>query len=76
MLSTEAGARQIIVNSNDFNYTGINEIGETLQSYGANVSKDSYYTNNAKAMDANRTKYSTDSYYASDSYREPKDALS
>ena len=71
LLSADAGARQIIVNSNDFNYTGINEIGETLQSYGATVSNNSAYTNNAKAMEQNRTKYSAHSYYTSESYVSP-----
>lgn len=34
LLSSEAKARQIIVNSNDFNYTGIDKIEKTLNNYG------------------------------------------
>lgn len=37
LLSKEAGARQIVVNSMDFNYTGVDSISKTLKSYGANV---------------------------------------
>lgn len=36
LLSKEAGARQIVVNSMDFNYTGVDSISKTLKSYGAN----------------------------------------
>ena len=35
LLSANAGARQIIVNSNNFNYTGVDAIAKTLKSYGA-----------------------------------------
>ena len=34
LLSADAGARQIIVNSDDYNYTGIDKAVKTLQSYG------------------------------------------
>jgi len=41
LLSAEAGARQIIVNSDEYNYTGINEIGKTLDRYaGTGRAKD------------------------------------
>lgn len=33
LLSAEAGARQIIINSNNYNYTGVELIGKTLASY-------------------------------------------
>ena len=35
LLSTDAGARQIVINSNDFNYSGVDIISKTLKSYGA-----------------------------------------
>ncbi len=35
LLSADAGARQIIVNSNNFNYTGVDAIAKTLKGYGA-----------------------------------------
>lgn len=41
LLSKEAGARQIVVNSMDFNYTGTDVISKTLRSYGAN--DENYY---------------------------------
>lgn len=34
LLSAEAGARQIIINSNNYNYTGVELIGKTLSGYG------------------------------------------
>jgi hypothetical protein len=34
LLSAKAGARQIIVNSDDFNYTGVDTVRKTLESYG------------------------------------------
>lgn len=70
LLSVDAGARQIIINSNDFNYTGINVIAETLQGYGAAIDggTGTKYPNNAAALKQNRAKYSTDSYYESKSY--------
>lgn len=37
LLSKEAGARQIVVNSMDFNYTGVDSISKTLRSYGADA---------------------------------------
>lgn len=37
LLSKEAGARQIVVNSMDFNYTGVDSISKTLRSYGADI---------------------------------------
>lgn len=40
LLSKDAGARQIVVNSMDFNYTGTDAISKTLENYGAD--KDHY----------------------------------
>ena len=39
LLSADAKARQIIVNSNDFNYTGIDKIEKTLNNYGGQLSQ-------------------------------------
>ena len=36
LLDASAGDRQIIINSNDFNYTGLNVIADTMSAYGAN----------------------------------------
>ena len=41
LLSSDAGARQIVVNSMDFNYTGTDSISKTLEQYGA---KEGTYT--------------------------------
>lgn len=57
LLSTDAKARQIIVNSDSFNYTGIDEIKNTLKGYGA--SENSYPS---LKLDTS-TKYTSDSYY-------------
>ena len=35
LISTDAKARQIVVNSDEFNYTGIDIVGKTLSKYGA-----------------------------------------
>lgn len=57
LISADAGARQIIFNSNDFNYTGISSITDTLKDYGAN--ENDY----PSLKDKNTAKYTTDSYY-------------
>lgn len=64
LMSKDAGAKQIIVNSNDFNYSGIETITNTLTGYGATD------TNTYPSLDKkygvgnnNTTKYTTDSYY-------------
>jgi hypothetical protein len=62
LLSVEAGARQIIVNSNDYNYTGTDTIVDTLTEYGA--------TDSTKypSLDYNSTsKYTSYSYYSGSS---------
>ena len=53
LLSSAAGARQIIVNSNDFDYTGIDKIEDTLHKYG-----DSDFS-----LSLQPQTYSVDSYY-------------
>lgn len=59
LLSADAGARQIIINSNDFKYTGIEQITKTLQNYGA-TSQDTYPSINYKEDSA---EYTTSSFY-------------
>lgn len=56
LLSADAGARQIIVNSDDYKYTGTEQVAKTLERYGA----DSEYT---KGLDSTPVSYSTDKYY-------------
>ena len=56
LLSTDAGARQIIVNSDDYEYTGTERIAKTLSSYGAT---DKYLDGLQKQAKT----YSVDSYY-------------
>ena len=58
LLSADAKARRIVVNSDDFDYTGIDVIGKTLKKYGA--SEDSYPT--VKAAD-NMVAYKTSDFY-------------
>ena len=40
LLSKEAGARQIIINSNNYNYTGLETAAKTLSNYGARNASD------------------------------------
>lgn len=54
LLSADAGARQIIVNSDDFDYTGIDVIGKTLKEYGSD--KGDKYINSTKT-------YKTSDFY-------------
>lgn len=68
LLSVEAGARQIIVNSNDFNYTGISSIADTFDGYrgtAGNTSSnaESGYKHIAAARGGYASKYSSDSMY-------------
>ena len=56
LLSSDAGARQIIVNSDDYKYTGTEQVVKTLKNYGA----DDAYT---KGLDEEAVTYSTDKYY-------------
>ena len=57
LLSESAGARRIWVNSDDYDYTGIDLIGKTLTNYGADSS---YATVNATNPNAD---YTADSFY-------------
>jgi hypothetical protein len=61
LLSADAGARQIIVNSNDFAYTGISSITKTLENYGATDA--SKYP--SLALTEASADYTTDSFYSS-----------
>lgn len=56
LLSSDAGDRQIVVNSMDFNYTGTDSISKTLEQYGA--PEGSFTKPNSKA------KYTSSSYMA------------
>lgn len=60
LMSADAGERQIIVNSMDFNYTGVDAISKTLESYGVNSDDD-----RIQRMKNNSTqKYTSDSWFA------------
>ena len=56
LLSADAGARQIIINSNEYNYTGSELVGKTLKNYGAG---DEY----TAGLHDNPVTYSADQYY-------------
>jgi len=56
LLSKDAGVRQIIVNSDNYNYTGTESIAKTLTSYGAG----STYT---QGLDQDTKTYDTASFY-------------
>lgn len=60
LLSADAKARRIVVNSDDFDYTGIESIAKTLKNYGA--SEDQYATVGAIDSEAG---YSVDDFYSS-----------
>lgn len=63
LLSPDAGGRQIIVNSDDYNYTGAEQIAKTLNRYG-----DPQVSN---ITENRQTTYTTDSFYkASMSYED------
>ena len=57
LLSKNAAARQIIVNSNEFDYTGVEQIAKTLKNYGAD---DTYASLVYADREAN---YATDTLY-------------
>ena len=57
LLSSDAGARQIIVNSDEYNYTGSESIGKTLERYGADTT----------GLTTSAVQYSTDNYYKASS---------
>lgn len=56
LLSPEAGSRQIVVNSMDFKYTGVDAISNTLKDYGAPSGK-------YASTENNKAKFTTNSYY-------------
>lgn len=58
LLSSDAGARQIVVNSDEFDYTGIDKISKTLSGYGADPTV--YPTANTNSTQA---KYLASNYY-------------
>lgn len=66
LISAEAGARQIIFNSNDFNYTGISSITDTLRGYIEENNLPDNIKNTYPSLKGTGTaKYTTDSYYKS-----------
>ena len=56
LLSADAGARQIIVNSDDYKYTGTEQVVKTLQNYGAS----DVYT---RGLSSDPVNYHVDAYY-------------
>jgi hypothetical protein len=56
LLSSDAGARQIIVNSDEYNYTGTEQVVKTLQKYGAS---DEY----TRGLDSEAVTYDADKFY-------------
>lgn len=60
LLSADAKARRIVVNSDDFQYTGIESIAKTLSNYGADSSK--YSTVSEIDSEAN---YTINDFYSS-----------
>lgn len=56
LLSSDAGARQIIVNSDEYKYTGTEQVAKTLENYGAD---ETYLA----GLDTNPVTYTTDKYY-------------
>lgn len=60
LLSSDAGARQIIINSNNFNYTGVDAITNTMKKYNDGISEQTYPSLN----DDNKPKeYTTSNFY-------------
>lgn len=62
LLSSDAKARQIIVNSNDFMYTGTSAITDTLKAYQPSDTKN--YTSISE-IEGKKASYTADSFYAS-----------
>ena len=64
LINKESGARQIIFNSHDFNYTGLSSISETLfDEYGAATDKYKGAAKFTKDGSGLKARYSSDSYY-------------
>lgn len=61
LISVEAGPRQIIFNSHDFNYTGLSSISDTLKAYGAEDS-----TTYTSLKQDYSSKFTSGSYYDDD----------
>lgn len=59
LISSDAKARQIVINSNDFSYTGIESITKTLKNYGA--SDPAEYP----SLGSKTTSYTTNDFYSS-----------
>ena len=61
LLSVQAGARQIIVNSDEYNYTGSEQIAKTLSSYGYTgdelKNKSTQFTTNEFYLASNQTPF-------------------
>lgn len=55
LLSADAGARQIIINSHDYNYTGVDSIAKTLTSYGD--------ADGASSLTTGTTEFTVDNMY-------------
>jgi len=66
LLSTDAGARQIIINSNDFQYTGVEAVGKTLKSYGASDAS-KYPTIDMDSNGYGFSSYTTADFYSDNS---------
>lgn len=60
LLSSDAGARQIIINSNNYDYTGSELVAKTLESYGAD--KKTYKS--IEELSPSETTYGYDDFYA------------
>lgn len=66
LLSADAGARQIIVNSDDYNYTGTEQVVKTLKGYG-NVDESLL-----QGLSETAVSYSASNYYLADAAYTPK----
>ena len=62
LLSTKAGARQIVINSNDFEYTGVEAAAKTLKNYGASETE---YPSVKFASNRKSAEYKASSFYTS-----------
>lgn len=65
LLSSSAKARQIIVNSNEFKYTGVERLKTTMQSYGVSAAdiKNNYPNINSTDDNTSSVKYSSSSWF-------------
>ena len=65
LISSDAGARQIIVNSNEFDYTGVESITKTLEDYNDGALDASMYPSTSRTHEYEE--YSTTSFYTDSS---------